>query len=294
MKAPVLVVQICVCFVSLHAWPCNICHQGKDEDCSNIKEGGTENARNIMQWAKLPLSSAAIESTVERSGFHSIVTTVVNVTASKAEEIARRCVILYVQTVPNSFFIDQYEVRRRRYDFIELFNENIDVELPQYLANESVVMFFSALHHHKENVLTSKLSVPWHSRYHECSSVDELNTTHVSKKIPPPKIMTSCLINSDRLLKPLIYHSSMKNEICSHLSNAVLAPCAQNQQHTVTIQDATCVWTNMVNSNSTGAEIGIPIGTFTHSLIVKIVTLVVTWCGTFIIGWCSFKHAVRV
>lgn len=213
-----------------------------------------------------------ISPMAEVKGMHNEIVTKVQI---PQEGTITRFKLLLLQTVPSSFYVDQYELQRLALGNINpVFRKDIDVELPAYMSRDEAILYYFNLS--IANTYETKFGVPWHSRYHECSYD---GVSHVNATIPPPILYTSCMSGEDCEMELV---TAPPAGMCHVYPEMIRAPCSPEK-------DSSCVW--MPVTHGIGhVTIRIPVGHCTHGWFVAAATLLSTFFGTVALGFCSAKY----
>lgn len=276
-------------------WPCRVCEAAE----SHFPMCGLNNERGeckIMEAAKIlhleQILHKNINIVASFSGMHMEIETTSEFTISDidvAEKIAEDCILLHIQDVPSSFFIDRYEVERLgNTDFLVHFNRNIDVEKPQYQAPNASILLYTTMHHSTNSgILTARSTLPWHSRYHRPSTDRDKNQTHTHATVEAPTVWLSCNANGAEAScnKPCC-----QGHDCDMNEETILAPCVSKTESSVEKIGKLCFWYPLLLDAHEQVIVPIPIGQYSQSRFVLWTTIAITLLSTAIICIVAALH----
>lgn len=272
----VVILLVALCISDSKAWPCNICGKTPaDHICKQKLENGSWDSNRDVKLRAFHAISGSIKTiygTVK--GMHNEITLETCI-LTNSSNVRMDCPTLLVQKVPKSFYVDQYEVHRLDIEGVHSFFErNINVELPEYLSQDEIVLHYLQ----PRSEACAKFSIPWHSRYHRCAK-DFYNTSAYSS-IPSPILYSSC--SEHRPFKPIMFDPLVTDEVCQSYPNLIVAPCYADKQ-------IACFWMPVAQRIDT-VSVSVPIGQCNDGPLVATLTLLSTFAGNIIV--CYFLWAI--
>ena len=224
--------------ICIQAWTFDVCGKTASKRVVQISEDALKLKQFHAALGFLKMSPGSV------MGFHAKATLQIRISQNFSNVERFRCSIMLAQDVPASFYVDQYELRRLGAPYVSwLFENNLDIELPEYQSRGSMLLQYLYLDGEKPRV---ELQVPWHARYHKC--VESATITHLNRSIIAPTMYISCSQQPDSIL----YSSTLTKLFCQSRPGVVIAPCFK-EQHSL------CVWSPVIQIHDF-LEVRIPVG----------------------------------
>ncbi|XP_069831727.1 phosphatidylinositol-glycan biosynthesis class X protein [Dendropsophus ebraccatus] len=218
----------------------------------------------ISRAAETFCPTLTVRREILKNGFHRDLVTKVEVHGYAKQTDS--CRVLLQETIPAGLFLDPYQLSSlRQHNITEVLLLNpVDLEAPEYLSAESIVLVYTRPGQSCEDCFIS--SLPIHARYHRPSA----QVTEVSIVLHKPQLLVHC--SKDFLLRS-----------CSDYP-IVEAPCGPTD-------DVQCQWMDIPYTEvDEKLALQVPVGITHHGPAVCAITVAVTLFCTGLILTSVSKH----